>query len=272
MNYLKTREVQNLLLDLLKTFDEIATQNGVRYVLDGGTLLGAVRHQGFIPWDDDIDVLVPRPDYEKLISNPQWIPAGYKLVDQNNGGIYPYAKLMNLAWRAQEDLLDDVIEEYLWIDLFPADPIPDAEDEEIAFIAKQKTDSMRLFRSVANPFGVKSNKGQVHTLLKRMGYSLSRMVYSPEKLCLRLTDAAISRSFGSTRCVGNAVWGFNQKQDTKAKYPVEDFDNLRTMVFEGSYFPVAPHWDEYLTSLYGDYLALPPVEERVCHGAKVWHV
>ena len=272
MKCISLKETQGLLFDLLTVWDQIAAEHSLRYSLDGGTLLGAVRHKGFIPWDDDIDLLVPRPDYQKLIDHPEWVPDGYQLIVTGENSFHPYLKLVNLSWRAQEDLLKGVYEEYLWIDLFPADAIPDDEAAERALIKTQSSLSLKAFRAAANSSAAVSNKGRIASIIKKTGYWLYGIAYSPMNLSRKLESNAKALDYGSTKYVGNIVWGFNPKQAIKAKYPVEDFDSLIKLEFEGSSFSVAPHWNEYLTSLYGDYMKLPPEEERVCHGAKVWHV
>ena len=72
--YLDTKQTQDVLLGMMQALDSILREHDIAYTLDGGTLLGAVRHKGFIPWDDDIDIMIPRPSFDELCSHPEWAP------------------------------------------------------------------------------------------------------------------------------------------------------------------------------------------------------
>lgn len=89
LKYLTLAELQGELLKLLLRFDAFCKERGLRYSLDSGMLLGAVRHKGFIPWDDDVDVDMPRPDYERLMAFEKELPEGLRLVNANNSN-FPY--------------------------------------------------------------------------------------------------------------------------------------------------------------------------------------
>ena len=118
--YLSHEELQQEELRLLLAFDSLCKQQGLRYSLQAGTLLGAVRHRGFIPWDDDVDVSMPRPDYERLLTLGDLVPAPLGLVTPYNSEFpLPFAKVVATNVRAQEEVAEGVLEEYLWIDVFP---------------------------------------------------------------------------------------------------------------------------------------------------------
>lgn len=264
---LSTKEVQKLLFRSLVLFDEICKERGIRYSLDGGTLLGAVRHKGFIPWDDDIDVLVPRPDYENLVAHPEWIPCNYKLAVLNgaDGYSYPFAKLFDLRWRAQEPSLEGKVEEHLWLDIFPADALPDDRKEAKRLFIRQNRLMKRACRSFVNPDDPRD--GKLKRLAKRTIFPIYSRFYSPTAQFAKLESDAQTLAYGSAAQVANLVWVPYVRD---RGIPVDDFDNLIELEFEGRMFCAIPHWSEYLTSLYGDYMTLPPVEKRVTHGVKVW--
>ena len=119
MNYLTTQEIRNELIEVLTSFDEFCRIHELRYSLYAGTLLGAVRHGGFIPWDDDLDVCMPRPDYMELLSLAASIPNGYGLVlPESDGYSCPFCKYVNLGIAAQEPISAGVYEGRLWMDIF----------------------------------------------------------------------------------------------------------------------------------------------------------
>lgn len=269
LDYLSTKDIQRELLAMLERIDEAFSAHGLRYTLDGGTLLGAVRHKGFIPWDDDVDLMMPRPDFDRLCEHPEWAPVGYVLCIPGKGEYsLPFIKIMNLAWRAQEDSLDGAFEEYLWVDVFPADAIPDDPGAAASLFEAQNALSRRAARSYNNPEVTVANSKGVSRALKRAVLPVYRAVFPGRRCYAKLSRKAQEAGFGSARTAGNVVWA-PYKPD-KPGFPVEDFENLIDLDFEGHKFKACPHWDEYLTGLYGDYMQLPPEDQRVTHGMKVW--
>lgn len=272
MDYLNTREIQDVLLDMLIQLDQVLTNHDIRYTLDGGTLLGAIRHKGFIPWDDDVDLLVPRPDFNRLISHPEWVPDGYRLASQGVDGYeLPFAKFFNLSWRAQEPIFEGELTEYLWVDLFPADPVPESDEERARLAEQQQKTSIKASRLVKNiDFAAMTATNPVKGAAKRVLFPIYRKMYSSKDAYALLTERALQIPYGTTKELGDLVWGPFTTHFPGV--PKEDFDNLINVDFEGHLFKACPHWDEYLSGLYGDYMTLPPVEQRMTHGIKVWHV
>lgn len=270
MDYLDTEHIQSRLLSMMATLDLVLTENGIPYSLDGGSLLGAVRHKGFIPWDDDIDIMIPRPQFDELCRHPEWAPEGYSFsFPDRNGYLFPYAKFCNLAWRAQEPLYEGVFDECLWIDIFPADGLP----QDAAALAELMKAQDRLAQGAAASFvnidqAVAMSDSKVKGLAKRLLYPMYRKTVSAEDNYRKITENACSTAFESAERAGDLVW--YPYKPNKPGFPVEDFSNLIELDFEGHKFKACPHWDEYLTGLYGDYMTLPPEDQRVTHGMKVW--
>lgn len=258
--YLTEGEIKDELFSLLCDFDDFAHTLGIRYTLMSGTLLGAVRHGGFIPWDDDIDVGVPRPDYDKLLAHAYATPGGTSLRSLEKDCFFPFAKFTRDSILCTE--ADATFSERLWVDVFPLDGMSEdkaAQDDQHARIQQQKR---RAGRRVAIP-----NKPWKR-VLAAPGRVILDMVEPPLDIYRKMDAIAREIPFEeSVRC-RDVVWGGS----TTAHYLVEDFDSLTTLEFCGRSFPAVPHWDEALCSIYGDYMALPPIEARQTHGLKAWRV
>ena len=135
MEKLSLKDLQHLELEIFKYFISLCEKYKLRYFLAGGTLLGAIRHKGFIPWDDDIDVLMPRTDYDRLQNiGKKLCDKRYKLASFELGNLnYPFAKIFDTHTQIKKIFDFDETEQQVWIDIFPLDGLPesDAETEKI---------------------------------------------------------------------------------------------------------------------------------------------
>lgn len=271
MRFLELEEIHGALLETFDAFHEMCMSHGVRYSMDAGTLLGAVRHEGFIPWDDDVDVQVPRPDFELLLSNPDWCPDGFRMGPYMNGidgDRIPIIKFCNLKYRAQEPELEGVVDEYLWIDVFPADAVPDDDSEALALLKRQVRLTRRADRRV---FDIDANtKSSLKRLGKKAIVPLLRRITPASGLYEQMAANAKQLAYGSTARIANISW-FTLL--APRWMPATGFDELVDLPFEGRLFKAVSCWDEYLTTGFGaDYMTLPPIESRKTHSVKVWRV
>lgn len=263
--YLTLREIQLAELEVLKEFDKVCKSNDLRYSLAYGTLLGAVRHKGFIPWDDDLDVAMPRPDYNKLLtlcdsfSNNIAFRSSY-----NSNLVTPFLKIVNTDIRMQETDYEGIEEEYLWIDVFPLDGInADSHEAErrINRINKLLKSCRHLDLNYPND-----------SLLK----AILRKIY---RSCI-----GNGRRFDCVKDAINDICCIDRYEDCDLIMPYLDelsfpliykkveFEDSVNFEFEGLEFQVMSCWDYHLTSVYGDYMSMPSKNDRVNHGARAWRV
>ena len=261
---LKSDEIKQIELNLLLKLDEICKNNGLKYYLCGGTLLGAIRHKGFIPWDDDIDVLMPRDDFEKLLQleKTQKEESIEKIVSWKSGSsIYPFIKLINTDTVVKEKYLDEKFTTGIWIDIFPLDGMP-----ENKIIIEKKFKKIKFYKTVLLTAYSESGKGAswYATLAKRFLIPICKRL-NTEKLCNKLNDISKEFSISESPYVGGFLWGYGPQE----KMPKEFLEQVN-VEFEGHSFPAPKCWNFYLKQLYGDYMQLPPVEKRISHDFDVW--
>lgn len=259
MKELTLQELKDIEFDMLKVFDDFCKENNIRYFLAYGTLLGAIRYKKFIPWDDDVDVLVPREDYNRLITLFQ-DNERYKLFafEKNEAYLYPFAKLCDMTTRKVEFNLDSGFELGVDIDIFPLDAFDD-DFEKAKKEAKQlKKDMLCLgWSKLVSP----PSNNPVKFLGQCFFMAFHKMVGSKHYI-RKMIRKCIGKSLNGSAYIGCKVWCV---YGPRGIIPAEAFADSVDIEFEGRMFPAPIGWDTYLTCLYGDYLPEPPVEKRKTH-------
>ena len=265
MKKLNLQEVQQRELEIFKVLTQICSKYGIRYCLAGGTLLGAVRHKGFIPWDDDIDVNMPRDDYDLLLSHADEINASgdYKLAACELGNLnYPFAKIYDLHTSIRKLYDHDETEKNLWIDIFPMDGLPD-DEREVRKIFNKTLAARRILRVK------QARTGEGKTAFRRL---LKPLV---KTLCMPLPDDKIldyinrtCRTYKVDECgyMGGIANGYGPQERVPRKLYLKSVP----MQFEDMEVSAPGCWEYYLKNLYGDYMQLPPEDKRVTHDMDVW--
>ena len=248
-------------LEILLAVKAVCEKHDITFFLDSGTLLGAARHQGFIPWDDDIDIAMPREDYEKFLQIAQ-AELGDKYFVQtketDNYSITPFVKVRKNGTVMLENAGSETPAHHgIWIDVFPLDPIDDA-DENFSKKRKQwrfwhKLHGLRSV-SVATK-GTGAAKSLARKFVRLPLFVFSEGFYLRKIEGLREDDAFIP---------GKALTCFYY-YTAFIRLAYEDVFPLKTLPFEGYDMPVISSWEKYLADVYGDWESLPPVEKRVTH-------
>lgn len=247
-------EVQGICLNLLTTFDCICNAHGLRYFLCYGSLIGAVRHKGFIPWDDDVDVAMPLPDYEKLlrIFDEVNTAENVELLHgmQKSVGI-PFAMLVERNTLTFVPGRDRKHSHPIAIDIFPAYALSNDCEQ-----AQQQIDG--IWKSVARTRACM----QPPSLLRVMS-RLKYMLFSKRKLKKALQEISLiihKYPWGTTDKIRIMSLEANERKLLSMR--PDEFEHYMLMEFEGRKFRVPTNYHAHLSELFGDYMTLPPEEKR----------
>lgn len=260
---LSTREIQLESLKILKAIDAVCRREGIRYWLAYGSLIGAVRHQGFIPWDDDLDIYMPRPDYERFLAcfdGHAAELAPYVAIKPEVGLRRPFliTRVSNPEFKMVGEYGDEVDELGTFVDIYPLDGLANSSEE--ARRREQAAHKLTLKYMQANNFDC-YNRG--NGVLKRFAKRVqSVLVGRPEKYQEQLNELCREYAFDDSKLCYALAWVATSEIFI---YDRSWFDATVRMKFEDMEAPVPVGYDELLTCEYGDYLRIPPQAERVGH-------
>ena len=260
-------DLQRVQLDILKEFDKVCRKHNLKYFLTGGNLIGAVRHKGFIPWDDDIDVEMPRPDYDKLLSLKDEFKHPYFLQTYQTDPRFPYnyMKIRNSNTTYIENFFSrNKMNHGVWIDVFPLDGVSKYEVDKPTFKMKAKiwfiwlrfyliylTTLRRPIRKTTFLSDIFFNLIYLltfwlninHFMNKWIDRSMKKIKYDEAKMICNLFSVYHSKSILSKEYYKEAIY----------------------LQYEDGMFLAPINYHQMLTKTYGDYMKLPPIEKQICH-------
>lgn len=255
-------KIQSVELNILKVFIQFCNHYNIKYYLLGGTMLGAVRHQGFIPWDDDIDVGMLRADYEFFLKRaPEFFPDYYFIqsVYSEPDTPFSFTKIRDSRTTFIETTVRDFkINHGIYIDVFPLDYYPESMKEQQLMDKKKRELTLRIRK---NLYISDEYKG---SFFKELEYSLVGMLLTIKYP--KFKDAILERERLYTSVAeSNMLINHSGAWGKKELVPKSWYGDGVIAHFEGLEVIIPAHYDKWLTQVYGDYMLLPPEDKRIPH-------
>lgn len=262
--YLSLDEIHEELLIMLEDFDALCKKLDIQYYLSGGSIIGAVRHKGFIPWDDDLDLMMLREDYEKLISNKNHLDKKYRLnsLETTENWQYPFAKIDLLSTYIKDDYR--IVQHGLFLDIFPIDMLPDEKEKQIKIAKKIKY--LDLLRGSGTK--KKFRASEKYTMLKKIIRPYANLK-GPTYFAKKIDKYAklINKENQNSSTAGVMVVSTH---GIKEFLPLDSFSSVVEVEFDGKTTFLFKGYKTYLENLYGDYMKLPPKDQQIPAHYKIY--
>lgn len=250
-------ELKLIQLEMLKDIHSFCVEHDIRYSLAFGTLLGAVRHKGYIPWDDDIDIMMPRDDYNRFLQS--YCNNVYKIVDISTNLYYdiPYVKVEDS--RTVMDEYAECNSKYgINIDVFPVDNIPDNTlERKFLYWKKSVLNALFVLKSVR----IRKGRALYKNWILIVGHFLLSPI-SRRYLATKMSKMSAKYEGSKTSYMGILVPADSRIEEVLPSKLFEEYVELR---FEDASAMSIKGYDGYLKAAYGDYMQLPPIEKQVSH-------
>ncbi|HFI0573211.1 TPA: phosphorylcholine transferase LicD, partial [Streptococcus suis] len=260
-------EYKKILMKSLIEVDRICTENDINYALCYGTLLGAVRHEGFIPWDDDIDIIMPREDYDKLahlINSQDDLPINFIRIEEQQDTCFPFGKICAKQTFIEESNLHPIVNYGAYIDVFPMNRLP----LKTSKFSLMKWNIFLRLASYSKLKKVRHSKNIIITFFRYVEFYFSKL-FGTKFLVNYINDNEkridnLTKKNDTAFCYG-LLWD-------KVRFSSDIFMNQQKVKFEGHLFNGTSNPDYVLRQSFGEYWNLPPIEERVPHHHIVCYV
>ena len=266
MHKLSGSDVKQVELNILRQFDALCREHQLTYLLAYGTALGAARHGGFIPWDDDIDVFMPRDDYDRLFSlySGGSLATDLKLVSYHDeSSIYSFFKLTDPGTRVVETYLREEYALGLWIDIFPLERIY-PEDRDNA-LKTYRANARRLFVKAQRVANTNVGATKLAVAAKKAIAPLT-LPLNPYRIAATIDAASRGLHRPEPERPGQCLWLCAMEPFNSTLCHDHDLHFPTVPVrFEGYEFPGPHEMERYLAQCYGDWRELPPESERHAH-------
>lgn len=256
MKKIDLKEIHSIELDIIKDIDRVCRSNNIKYTIIGGTLIGAIRHKGFIPWDDDIDIAIPREDYKKFIDiYSKQKDAQFSIFENciNEDYYYPFIKISDNRTTLKENNYKEIKGLGVNLDVFPIDRVNSKDIQKK--LKKISFNHKGLSRCFVNQ--KESTKNILKRLLKQIIFFKDYNYYL--KNIERLSQ--IDNDDKTCDLAGVLVNGTGEKD----LFPIEIFDNYIDLKFENLELMAVKDYEVFLRHRFGDYMKLPPKEQQVAH-------
>lgn len=269
-NALTINEIHQVTLQVLKRIQEICKEHGITYFVAYGSLIGTIRHKGFIPWDDDFDIVMLRPDYERFckICNKTINGHGnYALMNPENNKEYPFniSRFCDLRYRMIRIDGGPDAGMGIFIDVYPLDGLGNSRTFIHRVLEPLKQLDLRFLGLARDPEALKSKHGILKKIIRlpiwMLAHAFGKAFFYRFSRCI-----AGIHSIEDSKYIGDVVWDAGL-----VYYPKKYYEETVEVPFEDVMVPVPKEYDKVLRIDYGDYMQLPPEEERhPTHGYQIY--
>ena len=265
MREMTLREIQSIGLDIMKDIHVFCVENNIRYSLAYGSLIGAIRHKGFIPWDDDIDIWMPRPDFE-IFSKSYRSSKGYKILSVYSEDNYCYYTKVyeDTNTRVIPELLQQKGEVGVWIDVYAIDGIADDRDDFLLTYSKIRR-TIQKINSIRGSY-TRIQRGQGRKMIEEIKLRLKCLLYGRLSFLRKsFIEQCTQQRFGDTKCCSSLACVDAYKKNKPEIFDTSDFYDYELVDFETTQFYVSTRYDHVLRTIYGDYMVMPSKKDQISH-------